>query len=81
MGRTVAPFSRVLEEEQRSFGKYRRVLPKQDQGAFDRVFAYGKRHVAESVYASHPWPMDLILLSTLIELQKQDKRSLHMPLY
>jgi hypothetical protein len=42
-----------------------------DWWAFDKVFNHGKRHVAESVYASHPWPMDLTFLSALVELVKQ----------
>ncbi len=70
MGRTVAPFSRVLEEEERSLKQFRRALRKEDQEAFDRLFASGKHHVAPSVYAGHPWPMDLILLSALVEQQK-----------
>ena len=70
MGRTVAPFSHVLEEEERALGKFKRALRKEDQEAFDRLFAAGKRHVAASVYASHPWPMDLIFLSVLVEQQK-----------
>ena len=68
MGRTVAPFSHVLEEEERALGKFKRALRKEDQEAFDRLFAAGKRHVAASVYASHP--MDLIFLSVLVEQQK-----------
>ena len=74
MGRTVAPFSRVLEEEKRALGKFKRALRKEDQEAFDRLFAAGKRHVAASVYASHPWPMDLIFLSALVEQQKLIER-------
>ena len=76
MGRTVAPFSQVLEQEERAFSKFRRALRKEDQEAFDRLFAAGKHHVAPAVYASHPWPMDLILLSALIEQQKQISRLL-----
>ncbi|MFQ5912186.1 MAG: hypothetical protein ACE5JS_03285 [Nitrospinota bacterium] len=70
MGRTVYPFSQVLEEEERALGQYRRALRKEDQEAFDHLFASAKHHVAPSVYAGHPWPMDLILLSALIEQQK-----------
>lgn len=74
MGRTVAPFSRVLEEEERALAKFRRALRKEDQEAFDRLFAAGKHHVAASVYAGHPWPMDLILLAALIEQEKDLRR-------
>lgn len=74
MGRTVAPFSHVLEEEERALGKFKRALRKEDQEAFDRIFSAGKRHVPASVYASHPWPMDLIFLSVLVEQQKLIER-------
>lgn len=70
MGRTVAPFSQVLAQEERALNQFRRALRKEDQDAFDRLFAFGKHHVAPSVYSGHPWPMDLILLSALIEQQK-----------
>ena len=76
MGRTVAPFSQVLEREERALSQFRRALRKEDQEAFDRLFASGKHHVAPSVYSGHPWPMDLILLSALIEQQKLLERLL-----
>ena len=67
-----------MEEEERALNKFKRALRKEDQEVFDRLFAAGKRHVAASVYARHPWPMDLIFLSVLVEQQKLIQRM--MPL-
>ena len=78
MGRTVAPFSQVLEEEFRALGRFRRALRKEDQEALDRLFDSGKHHVATSVYTGHPWPMDLVLLSALIEQQKEIQQLLQL---
>ncbi len=71
MGRTVAPFSQALKGEFKALGQFRRALRKEDQEALDHLFDSGKQHVAASVYAGHPWPMDLVLLSALIEQQKK----------
>ena len=61
MGRTVAPFSQALKGEFKALGQFRRALRKEDQEALDHLFDSGKQHVAASVYAGHPWPMDLVL--------------------
>ncbi len=38
MGRTVIPFSFVLEEERKHWKGFRKSLNKEDQKAFDRLF-------------------------------------------
>jgi len=38
MGRTVLPFSQVLEREYEEWKKFRRALRKEDQETFDRLF-------------------------------------------
>ncbi len=58
MGRTVLPFSQVLEREYEEWKKFRRALRKEDQEAFDRLFDRAKLHVQAAAYASHapgPW--------------------------
>ncbi len=67
MGRTVMPFSFVLEEERGRWGAFRRALPKEDQKAFDCLFDQAKFHTPDAVYTSHPWPMETILLSICLE--------------
>jgi hypothetical protein len=70
MGRTVVPFSQVLEAEFESWGKFRRALRREDQEALDALFAAAKRHVAAMVYASRLTPLEAILVGILVEHQK-----------
>jgi hypothetical protein len=70
MGRTVLPFSRVLEQEVQEWKKFRRGLRKEDQQFLDRLFEEARLHVQAGVYASRPWPFETILISILIEHEK-----------
>jgi len=70
MGRTVLPFSRVLEQEVQGWRKFRRGLRKEDQQFFDRLFEEARLHVQAGVYASRPWPFETILVSILLEHEK-----------
>lgn len=70
MGRTVLPFSRVLEEEFQEWRKFRRGLRKEDQLFLDRLFEKARLHVQAGVYASRPWPFETILISILLEHEK-----------
>lgn len=70
MGRTVAPFSQVLEAEFESWNKFRRALRREDQEAFDALFAAAKFHVAAMVYASRLTPVEAIFMGILVEHQK-----------
>jgi hypothetical protein len=70
MGRTVLPFSRVLEQEVQEWKKFRRGLRREDQQFLDRLFEEARLHVQAGVYASRPWPFETILISMLIEHEK-----------
>ena len=70
MGRTVLPFSQVLEKEVQEWRKFRRGLRKEDQQFLDRLFEEARLHVQAGVYASRPWPFETILLSILLEHEK-----------
>ncbi len=70
MGRTVLPFSQVLEQEYAQWKKFRRALRQEDQEAFDRLFERAKIHVQAAAYASPPWPMEAILLAICLEHEK-----------
>jgi hypothetical protein len=70
MGRTVLPFSQVLEQEAQEWRKFRRGLRKEDQQFLDRLFEEARLHVQAGVYASRPWPFETILISILIEHEK-----------
>jgi hypothetical protein len=70
VGRTVLPYSQVLEREYNEWKKFRRGLRKEDQRAFDRLFDLARLHVQAGVYASRPWPLEAILISILLEHHK-----------
>ena len=70
MGRTVMPFSYVLEQERERWKGFRRSLDKEDQEAFDRLFDRAKFHTAAAVYLAHPYPLETILLSICLEHEK-----------
>ena len=70
MGRTVLPYSQVLEREYADWKKFRRGLRREDQVILDRLFDLARLHVQAGVYASRPWPVETILISILIEQEK-----------
>ena len=67
MGRTVLPYSHVLESERERLKPFRQALSKEDQEAFDRLFDRAKMHTSAGVYMACPWPMETILLSICLE--------------
>ena len=68
MGRTVLPYSQVLEKE--SWKLFRKAMSKEDQEAFDRLFDRAKFHTHAAVYQPHSLPMETILLSICLEHEK-----------
>ena len=71
MGRTLPPFSQLLEHERRAWAPFRRALRKDDQAAFDRLFDCAKLHVQAGVYLSRPWPFEVIVMAMLLEHHKR----------
>jgi len=70
MGRTVTPFSFVLEAEHGRWKNFLKSLSKKDQQAFDRLFDRASMHISAGAYMSHPWPLETILLSICLEHEK-----------
>jgi hypothetical protein len=69
MGRTVLPFSRVIEGEYEAWKKFRRALPREYQRSFDALFNAARFHVAECSYSSRAVPLEAILMAILLEHQ------------
>jgi hypothetical protein len=74
MGRTLPTFNTYLEQEMEQWGPFRRALRREDQPAFDRLFAFAKRHMAEAAYVARPLPFDALVMSILLEQQKEIER-------
>jgi hypothetical protein len=71
MGKTLPPFSQLVEAECRRWAQFKRALPKADQSLFDRLFDCAKVNVQARVYVSRPWPFEVIVMAILFEQQKQ----------
>jgi hypothetical protein len=76
MGRTLPPFSQLIEQERRAWAPFKRALRKEDQATFDRLFDYAKLHVQAGAYLSRPWPFEVIAMAILLEQQKRLERVL-----
>jgi hypothetical protein len=60
----------VILSEQASLAKFRRALRFEDQSALDDLFRMAHYHAAESAYASHALPFEVMLLAMLLEEHK-----------
>ena len=70
MGRTLPPFSQLIEQERRAWAPFRRALRKADQTVFDRLFDCAKLHVQAGAYLSRPWPFEVVAMAILLEHHK-----------
>lgn len=61
----------LLEGEKSRWNDYRRALRRRDKPAFDELFEYADAHADASGYLNADDPMMPILLSMLLEQQKQ----------
>lgn len=71
MGRTIAPYSRQVQQIEDSLSEFRRSLRKSDQLIFDDLIRISKMQVQAGVMAASPYPIDSMLLTMMIELKKE----------
>ena len=69
MGRTLATFTQLVQQEIDSWSRYRRALRREDQQALD-LFAAARHHASTGAYLARETPFEVMLLSMLIEQQK-----------
>jgi hypothetical protein len=74
MGRTLSPFSQLIEYERHRWAPFKRALPNEDHAIFDRLFDCAKLHIPSGVMVSRPWPFETIVMAILLEHQKQLER-------
>ena len=77
MGRTLATANQLILNEEQAFADFRRALRKEDQRAFDALFARARLHTAAIGQASHALPFETILLAMLVELWKEVEHLRH----
>ena len=71
MGKTLPPFSQLIEAERRRWQPLRKALPKADQAIFDRLFDCAKLHIQAGVMVSRPWPFETIVMAVLLEQERR----------
>jgi hypothetical protein len=77
MGKTLPPFSTLLESERRRWAPFKRALAKEDQRLFDRLFDDAKLQVQAGVMVSRPWAFETIVMAILLEQEKRLTRLVH----
>lgn len=70
MGRTLATFTQLVQQEMDSWRRYRRALRCEDQQALDALFAAARHHAPAGAYLARETPFDVMLVSMLLEQQK-----------
>ena len=73
MGRTIASATQTWIEEDKALKRFKRALRKNDQRLIDDLMALAHAHIAEASYASNLYPMDVYLISMLLEMYKELK--------
>jgi hypothetical protein len=68
---TDLPFNQILEQEIQEWRKFRWALRKEDQQVFDQLFEKARLHVEAGGNAARPWPFETILISMLLEQEKE----------
>ncbi|MFQ5980022.1 MAG: hypothetical protein ACE5OZ_17965 [Candidatus Heimdallarchaeota archaeon] len=71
MGRTIATFREVLEGERGQWQPFRRGLRADSRQAFDQLWVAAFRHADAATNNPQAAPFDNVLLSMLVDLQKQ----------
>ena len=71
MGRTVKTSTQVINEQVTWWNKYRRALRRKDQMALDKLLSHAKKHFAALSYASNLNAVDVMIVSMLVEMQKE----------
>jgi hypothetical protein len=66
MSPRMLPFSRVIEQERRRWVPFRRALSKEDQEAFDRMFARATQPLQAEVPLGRPWTLEAVMMAVLL---------------
>ena len=74
MGRTILSATQTWVEEDKALRRFVRALRKADQDLIQELLALSRRHIAEASYASNLYPMDIYLVSMLLEIFRKVKQ-------
>ena len=68
MGKSVLPYSQMLDRMEAEIRPFRRALRTADKARFDRLFTMARKHVPSGVMQSDPDPWRTATFAILIEL-------------
>jgi hypothetical protein len=71
MGKTPPPFGQLLEQARRRWMPFRRALSKEDQAAFDRMFACATQQLQAEEQLGRPWTFEAVLMAVLLDHEKR----------
>ncbi len=71
IGRTVPTFRKALEKEIEKWEKFQEALRKEERKIIDRILNYSRKHVSAGSQASRPEPFRTMLMSILLEQEKE----------
>jgi hypothetical protein len=71
MGKTLPPFSQLIEAERRRWMPFKKALPKANRSIFNRLLDCPKLHVQAGVMVSRPWPFETVVMAILLEQHTQ----------
>lgn len=75
MGRTIQSATQTWREEEQALARFARALRREDQRYMAELLDLSRLHIAEASYASNLYPMDVFLISMLLEAYKKLRRS------
>ncbi len=71
MGVIAPAYSISVDRLKNEFQTFRKSLRKEDQFYFDRLFSLASKHIQAGNAQGHYDPLELVLLSTILELLKK----------
>ena len=71
MGRTLATFTQLVQNEMERWSKFRRALRREDREALDALMSAARYHAAAGAYASDALPFEVMVLSMLVAQQRE----------
>ena len=71
MGRTIRSATQTWHEEEKALARFSRALRREDQRYLAELIDLSRLHIAEASYASNLYPMDIFLVSMLLEAYKK----------
>lgn len=75
MGRTIRSATQTWYEEEKALARFTRALRREDQRFIAELLDLSRLHIAEASYASNLYPMDVYLISMLLETFKKLRRT------